>query len=123
AGETTESIAEPVHRMLMAPGVADAVVAEAVASMSRITTPAFRIAVECLVTHDVRARLGEIGVPTIVLNGELDPETPVAYAEAIVAGIPGSPLQIIPGAGHITNLETPDVVNAALRAHLAAVGA
>ncbi len=47
----------------------------------------------------------------------------MAYAEAIVAGIPGSTLQVIPGAGHITNLETPDVVNAALRAHLAAVEA
>ena len=123
AGETTLTIAEPVHRMLMGPDVSDAAVAEAVASMSRITTPAFRIAVECLTTHDVSARLGEIAVPTIVLNGDLDEETPVSYAEAIVAGIPGATLQIIAGAGHITNLETPDVVNAALRAHLGAVEA
>jgi 3-oxoadipate enol-lactonase len=123
AGETTVSIAEPVHRMLMGPDVSDAAVAEAVASMARITTPAFRIAVKCLTTHDVSARLGEIAVPTIVLNGELDEETPVSYAEAIAAGIPGARLQVIAGAGHITNLEAPDVVNAALRAHLDAVEA
>ena len=45
-------------------------------------------------------------------------ETPLAYAEALAAGIPGARLQIIPGAGHISNLEAPDAVNAALRAHL-----
>jgi pimeloyl-ACP methyl ester carboxylesterase len=71
----------------------------------------------------VRDRLGEIDVPTLVLVGELDTETPLSYAEALAAGIPGTRLQIIPGAGHISSLEAPEAVNIALREHLDGMGA
>ena len=70
----------------------------------------------------MRDRLGEIDVPTLVLVGEHDEETPLSYAEALAAGIPGARLQIIPGAGHISNLEAPEAVNIALREHLDAQG-
>jgi pimeloyl-ACP methyl ester carboxylesterase len=117
-------MADPVLRSIMAPDVGDDVVAAAVASMARISADGLRAAVEFLPTHDVRARLGEIAAPTLVLVGEHDEETPLSYAEALAAGIPGATLQIIPGAGHISNLEAPDAVTAALRAHLdAAEGA
>ncbi len=88
--------------------------------MSRIPAEGLRAAVECLPTHDVRARLGEIAAPTLVLVGEHDEETPLSYAEALASGIRGARLQIIPGAGHISNLEAPEAVNVALREHLAA---
>ena len=45
-------------------------------------------------------------------------ETPLSYAEALAAGIRGTRLQIVPGAGHISNLEAPEAVNIALREHL-----
>ena len=83
-------MAEPVLRSIMAPGRrATRAVAAAVASMSRISSAGLRAAVECLPTHDVRARLGEIAVPTLVLVGEHDEETPLSYAEALAAGIRG----------------------------------
>jgi 3-oxoadipate enol-lactonase len=121
AGETPASFAEPVLRSIMAPDVSDAAVAAAVASMERISADGFRAAVELLPSHDVRARLGEIRAPTVVLVGDQDEETPLAYAEAIADGIPGARLQIIPDCGHISNLEAPEAVNAALRSHLDAV--
>ena len=98
-------------------------VAAAVATMSRISADGLRAAIECLPSHDVRDRLGEIAVPTLVLVGELDTETPLSYAEALAAGIRGARLQIIPGAGHISNLEAPEAVNIALREHLDGMGA
>jgi pimeloyl-ACP methyl ester carboxylesterase len=107
----------------MAPDASDGSVAAAVASMARISADGLRAAVEFLPTHDVRARLGEIAAPTLVLVGEHDEETPLSYAEALAAGIPGATLQVIPGAGHISNLEAPDAVTAAMRAHLDAVEA
>ena len=82
-----------------------------------------RAAIECLPSHDVRARLGEIAAPTLVLVGERDEETPLSYAEALAAGIAGARLQIIPAAGHISNLEAPEAVNIALREHLDAAEA
>jgi 3-oxoadipate enol-lactonase len=118
AGETPASMAEPVLRSIMARDVDDGAVAIAVASMARISPAGLRAAVECLPSHDVRARLGEITAPTLVLVGERDEETPLSYAEALAAGIPHARLQIIPGAGHIANLEAPEAVNRALREHL-----
>jgi|1186.fasta_scaffold44423_2 3-oxoadipate enol-lactonase len=123
AGETPASMAEPVLRSIMAPGAGDDVVAMAVATMSRIPSDGLRAAVECLPTHDVRTRLGEITAPTLVLVGEYDEETPLSYAQALATGIPQSRLQIIPQAGHISSLEAPEAVNTALREHLAAAGA
>ena len=121
AGQTPASMADPVLRSIMAPGVSAEAVAAAVASMSRISPDGLRAAVEFLPTHDVRSRLGEIAAPTLVLVGEHDEETPLSYAEALAAGIRGATLEIIPGAGHIANLEAPGAVTAALRAHLDAV--
>jgi pimeloyl-ACP methyl ester carboxylesterase len=123
AGQTPASMAEPVLRSIMAPDVSDEAVAAAVASMERIPAAGFRAAIELLPTHDVLDRLGELRAPTLVVVGELDEETPLSYAELIAGGIRGARLEIIPGAGHITNLEAPEAVNAALRAHLDAVEA
>jgi 3-oxoadipate enol-lactonase len=117
-GVTPAAMAEPVLRSIMAPGVADDVVAGGAASMGRISPDGLRAAVECLPTHDVRARLGEIHVPTLVIVGELDEETPPAYAQALADGIAGAELSVVPGAGHISNLEAPAAVNALLGSHL-----
>jgi 3-oxoadipate enol-lactonase len=123
AGQTPASMAEPVLRSIMAPDVDPAAVAATAASMARISSDGLRAAIEFLPTHDVRARLGEIAAPTLVLVGEHDKETPLSYAEALANGIPGGTVQVIPGAGHISSIEAPEAVNAAIRAHLDAVEA
>ena len=118
AGETPAGMAEAVLRSIMAPGADAAALAQAVASMARISPGGLRAAVELLPSHDVAGRLAEITAPTLVLVGEYDEETPLAYAEALAAGISRARLQIIPGAGHLSNLEAPDAVTGALREHL-----
>ncbi len=123
AGQTPGGMAEPVLRSVMAPDVDAAAVTAAAASMARISADGLRAAVEFLPTHDVRTRLGEVSAPTLVLVGDRDEETPLSYAEALAHGIPGATLQVVPGAGHISNLEAPDAVNAALRSHLETVEA
>ena len=64
---------------------------------------------------DIMARLGEIGCPTAVVCGTADRMTPPKYAEALRGGIPGATLRLIPGAGHMTPIERPAEVSAALR--------
>jgi pimeloyl-ACP methyl ester carboxylesterase len=49
---------------------------------------------------DLLPELSAIRCPTLVLAGELDPITPVADAEDIVAAIPHSELRVFEGAGH-----------------------
>ena len=118
AGAQVPDFAEPVLRGIMGPNVSDEAVAAAVASMLRVPLDGLRQTIAALPGHDVRARLGEITAPTLVVVGELDEETPPAYSEAIAAGIPGARLEVIAGAGHYTSFEAPDAFNALLRDHL-----
>jgi 3-oxoadipate enol-lactonase len=63
---------------------------------------------------DTTASLAAISIPTLILVGELDATTPVASARAIHAAIPGSEIQIVPGAAHMSNIENPAAFNGAL---------
>jgi pimeloyl-ACP methyl ester carboxylesterase len=52
-----------------------------------------------------------IKVKTLVLGGELDGQNFPALAKHIADTIPGAELVIVPKAGHVLHLETPDVFN------------
>ncbi len=56
------------------------------------------------------SRLGEIHVPTSIVVGEFDIPDVHAHAGAIEAGIPGSERDIIINAGHLVQIEQPDVL-------------
>jgi len=65
--------------------------------------------------------LFSIKIPVLILVGQEDALTPPAAAEKMRAGIPGSTLQIIPHAGHLSNLENSSVFNAHLGSFLKGV--
>jgi pimeloyl-ACP methyl ester carboxylesterase len=118
-GATPASIAAAVFGSIMAPTAT--AVGEATEAMARIDPEAFEGAVRCLPSHDVRAQLAEIGVPTLVIVGEFDRETPPSYARFLADRIAASRYVEIAGAGHISNLERPVQFNAALLDFLATV--
>jgi len=60
---------------------------------------------------DSTPTLATIDVPTLVLVGEEDRLTPLAESQKIHAGIAGSLLETIAGAGHLSNLERPAAFN------------
>ena len=64
--------------------------------------------------------LATIACPTLVLCGRQDELTPLARHEEIAAGIKGARLEVIEDCGHLSTLEKPAEVNAALRCWLAA---
>lgn len=64
--------------------------------------------------HDETPRHAKVKAPTLVLVGEHDPATPVAFAEAIHKGIAGSKLVVIPDAAHLSNVEQPDAFGKAV---------
>lgn len=63
---------------------------------------------------DYRESLAAIRCPTLVLVGAQDALTPPERSQEIVAGIAGSRLVTVPDCGHLSTLEQPDAVNAAL---------
>lgn len=70
--------------------------------------------------RDQQQMLRQITVPALVLCGEDDKLCPVERHELMHELIPGSSLDIIAQAGHLTTLEQPDLTNAALRRWLTA---
>jgi pimeloyl-ACP methyl ester carboxylesterase len=63
---------------------------------------------------DARPLLVSIACPTLVLVGDGDTLTPPPRSEEIAAGVPGANLVVVPECGHLSTLERPDDVNAAL---------
>lgn len=57
--------------------------------------------------YDVRAGLGAITAPTLVIVGDADWLTPTAASRTIAAAVPGAELAVLPGAGHFPYLEQP----------------
>jgi pimeloyl-ACP methyl ester carboxylesterase len=63
---------------------------------------------------DSRPLLASIACPTLVLVGDGDELTPPEFSKEIAAGIPGARLAVVPHCGHLSTVEQPDAVNAAL---------
>ena len=55
--------------------------------------------------------LSEILIPALIIVGEEDSVTPPAQAQQLKDNIPGSKLFIIPKAGHMSNIEQPELFN------------
>ncbi len=68
---------------------------------------------------DSTALLATVRCPTLVVVGEEDALTPPASAESLQRGIAGAQLVVLPRAGHLPSLETPDAFNESLARFLA----
>src|SRR5207249_1166144 len=70
----------------------------------------------CALMHrpDSTGLLASIHCPTLVLVGDEDVITPVALAEKMAEAIAGSEVVTVARAGHLANLERPDLFNAAV---------
>ncbi len=72
---------------------------------------------------DARLHLASVRCPTLVMCGDSDMLTPPECAEEIAALVPGARLVMVPQCGHMLTMEQPEIVNATLRAWLAALPA
>jgi pimeloyl-ACP methyl ester carboxylesterase len=100
----------------------DAVPAETVErfaeNMSEFHPAGLRSMARSFAEADVRDVLPLIDVPTLLLYGDNDVRAPLNVAEDMHAAIPDSKLVVLPGAGHVCNIEAADRFNAELRAFL-----
>ena len=98
-GKTTRAkrpdIVNTVHRMMSSAPV-DGIIGALQAMMDR---------------PDSSGTLATIDVPTVVVTGDEDAIIPIEEARALHAGIRGSSLEVIAGAGHLSNLERPAAFN------------
>ena len=64
---------------------------------------------------DLRQVLPQVAVPTLLVWGARDVRSPLRVARQFDDGIPGARLVVIPGCGHLSNLERPEAFNDAVR--------
>ncbi|WP_206434036.1 alpha/beta fold hydrolase [Streptomyces anulatus] len=64
---------------------------------------------------DERDLLPGIAVPTLLIWGECDVRSPLAVAHAFEDAIPHTELAVLPGVGHVSNIEAPDLFNRTVR--------
>ena len=74
-----------------------------------------RTALLVMAEADQRDLLPRIAVPTLLIWGELDARSPLTVARRFEQAIPEATLVVIPGAGHVSNLEQPEAFNDAVR--------
>jgi pimeloyl-ACP methyl ester carboxylesterase len=74
-----------------------------------------RIALGVMAEADQRDLLPHIAVPTLLIWGGLDARSPLSVARSFEQAIPDAKLVVIPGAGHVSNLERPEAFNDAVR--------
>lgn len=77
--------------------------------------PAYAETCRMLGAADLRAALPSIKVPARIIVGSEDYATPVDMAKTMHEGIPGSTMEIIEGARHLSPLEIPDKIADELR--------
>ena len=79
---------------------------------------AYAACCDALAAFDVRDRLPEISVPTLLIAGREDRATPPPHLREIADAVPGATLVELPGAPHLAPAQCPQAVLTALRAHL-----
>ena len=74
-----------------------------------------RTSLTVMAEADQRDLLPRIAVPTLLIWGELDARSPLRVAREFERAIPDATLVVIPGCGHVSNLERPEPFNRAVR--------
>jgi pimeloyl-ACP methyl ester carboxylesterase len=70
----------------------------------------------------LRARLAGLRVPALVVWGTSDRIVAPEYGRAYAAVIPGARFELLPGAGHVPQLEAPEALHAALWSFVESTG-
>jgi|SRR5687768_15765426 len=113
------ALAEQRVGMLLGSAASQELRDEVVGTMAAIDRVAYRVGAEAVWLADQRDAAAAINVPALVLCGEEDRVTPPALSQALAELVPGAELEIIAGAGHLSNAEQPVAFNLTLDRFLA----
>lgn len=101
--------------------VAQELIDELLAIMGDTRPAGIRAMVQAFAAADLRDVLSTVAVPTFLIYGERDERSPRAVADDLHTSIPESQLVVIPGVGHVGNIEAPELFDVEVRPFLRAV--
>ena len=67
---------------------------------------------------DIMKEVEKINFPTFILCGGDDQLTPVKYSQFLHSRIKGSKLEVLPNAGHMVMMESPQAFNEKIREYI-----
>lgn len=117
AGQVPADFAPAVVKVLAGPDASDGVKADLLASMAAIPATTYRDALICFTNPLERFDFSRLTMPVLMMTGEHDRLAPPAEIRAVAGRIwdsaprPDVRFEVIPGAGHVCNVEAPDAYN------------
>ncbi len=112
-GKEPRDIAPAVARTLVGKSAQPGSFERLVASMSALHKESYLKAIVATTHYARKLDLESIRVPTHIVVGDEDTLTPPALSRSMAARIPGAQLTVIKGAGHLSNIEQPELFNEA----------
>src|SRR4051812_22686279 len=113
-GKEPSDIAADVVAGLVGPNVTPEAKQKMLDSIASLRKGPYLKSIEATVTQSNIGNLSDISVPTLFVVGECDRLTTPDIVRQMATAVPGAKLTIIPGAGHLTNIESPTVFNSAV---------
>lgn len=124
AGQVPADFAPAVVKVLAGPDATEATRQTLYASMAAIPAATYRDALVCFTNPLERFDFAKLTMPVLMLTGEHDRLAPPAEIRGVAGRIwdavarPDVRFEVIPGAGHVCNIEKPDIYNRHLCAFL-----
>lgn len=113
-GGTMRGMAKSLLDQLLAPTAPDSARRAAIESVSAVPPDVYRNAMRCILSFDGTAVVPTIDKPTLVIAGGMDRTMTPAVVEAMARQIKGARYVVIPGVGHLANLEDAPAFNRVL---------
>lgn len=122
-GKTLADLAPQLVTSLAGPHATPAMRARMHDSIAALHPRSYLKTLESTLHFDRTGQLGGITAPTLLLYGEFDALVTPASGRQVRDLMPHAHYQVIPGAGHLINIETPELFNRAVHDHVLRQGA
>ena len=114
-GKEPADIAPLVAPGLVSPTASKEIINELIASMNKLHKFSYIKAIESMTRYESVTDVSEIDVPVQVIVGQEDKLTPPSISRKMHGQIKDSRLSIIPGSGHLPNIEKPVEFNSSMK--------
>jgi pimeloyl-ACP methyl ester carboxylesterase len=121
SGKSPADLAPVLVEQIAGPNIAPAQKAELTESLAALHRDSYLKTLEMATRFTDFPDFATIGVPTLVIVGAEDRIAPPHIARAMADAIPNARIEVLQGAGHISNVESPHDFNAALERFLSDV--
>lgn len=120
-GDSAEALADSLLPRLLGPSAGEKEREAIRGSLVRLRPASYRKVLSARLSIAPFLQLADIDVPTLVVAGTHDQVAPLSQMQAMAAAIPGSILKIVPDAGHLMNIERPELFTSYVRDFLTGI--